>query len=93
MAFAPQSPGDLGSEVIPENTPDFELLRLCNLLGIGVVRVDSEGNTWPLNEVGGSLLETVGGNAGATAPDPLPELPVQFPNPTLTVHMTFEYQR
>jgi TonB family protein len=23
----------------------------------------------------------------------LPELPIQFPNPTLTVHMTFEYQR
>jgi TonB family protein len=23
----------------------------------------------------------------------LPELPPQFPNPTLTVHMTFEYQR
>ena len=23
----------------------------------------------------------------------LPELPVQFPNPTLTVHITFEYQR
>jgi len=23
----------------------------------------------------------------------LPELPVQFPNPTLTVHLTFEYRR
>jgi len=23
----------------------------------------------------------------------LPELPVQFPNPTLTVHMRFDYQR
>jgi len=23
----------------------------------------------------------------------LPELPVQFPNPTLTVHVTFDYQR
>ena len=23
----------------------------------------------------------------------LPELPIQFPNPTLTVHITFEYQR
>jgi len=23
----------------------------------------------------------------------LPELPIQFPNPTLTIHMTFEYQR
>jgi TonB family protein len=23
----------------------------------------------------------------------LPELPLQFPNPSLTVHVTFEYQR
>jgi hypothetical protein len=23
----------------------------------------------------------------------LPELPPQFPNPSLTVHLTFEYQR
>jgi len=23
----------------------------------------------------------------------LPELPIQYPNPTLTVHMRFEYQR
>ncbi|TMG78105.1 MAG: energy transducer TonB, partial [Betaproteobacteria bacterium] len=23
----------------------------------------------------------------------LPELPIQFPNPSLTIHMTFEYQR
>ena len=74
MAFAPQSPGDLGSEITPEDTPDAELLRLCNLLGIGVVRVDGDGNAWPLNDAGGTLLETVGGNAGATAPDPLPEL-------------------
>jgi len=74
MAFAPQSPGALGSETPPENTPDFELLRLCNLLGIGVVRVDGEGSAWPLNESGGSLLETVGGASGTQAPDPLPEL-------------------
>jgi two-component system NtrC family sensor kinase len=74
MAFAPQTPGDLGSETTPASTPDSELLRLCNLLGIGIVRVDGDGNAWPLNEAGGSLLETVGGSPGGAAPDPLPEL-------------------
>jgi two-component system NtrC family sensor kinase len=74
MAFAPHTSGDLGTEPPAANTPDLELLRLCNLLGIGVVRVDGEGGAWPLNEVAGSLLQTIGGLPGAPAPDPLPEL-------------------
>jgi signal transduction histidine kinase len=77
MAFAPQLPGS------PEPTPptqvqppppEQELLRLCNLLGIGVVRVDAGGRAWSLNDAGGTLLATVGGASGEPAPDPLPEL-------------------
>jgi nitrogen-specific signal transduction histidine kinase len=74
MAFAPQLPGDPTPETPIDTSPDLELLRLCNLLGIGVVRVDAEGRAWPLNEAGSSLLLTVSGSAGGAAPDPLPEL-------------------
>jgi two-component system NtrC family sensor kinase len=74
MAFAPQLPGDPTPETPINTSPDLELLRLCNLLGIGVVRVDAEGRAWPLNEAGNSLLLTVSGSAGGAAPDPLPEL-------------------
>jgi two-component system NtrC family sensor kinase len=75
MAFAPQSHGPFPLPDIPkEATPDSELLLLCNLLGIGVVRVDGANRAWPLNEVGGVLLETLNGAPGDQAPDPLPEL-------------------
>ncbi|HEY7466512.1 MAG TPA: hypothetical protein VIB47_07445, partial [Dehalococcoidia bacterium] len=74
MAFAPQLPGDPTPETPADSSPDLELLRLCNLLGIGVVRVDAEGRAWPQNEAGGSLLQISGGSAGGAAPDPLPEL-------------------
>jgi signal transduction histidine kinase len=69
-----QPPGALGTDIPQQDTPDFELLRLCNRLGIGVVRVDASGYAWHLNEFGASLLEIIGGSDGAPAPDPLPEL-------------------
>jgi signal transduction histidine kinase len=69
-----QPPGALGTDIPQQDTPDFELLRLCNQLGIGVVRVDAGGYAWHLNEFGASLLEIIGGSDGLPAPDPLPEL-------------------
>jgi two-component system NtrC family sensor kinase len=72
--MASQPPGAVSPEIPIQDTPDLELLRLCDLLGIGVVRVDAEGRTAPLNDSGASLLLTLGGSAGAPAPDPLPEL-------------------
>ncbi len=69
-----QPPGAFGSEVPQKDSPDRELLRLCNELGIGVVRVDTEGNASPLNDVGISLLEKLGGSQATPAPDPIPEL-------------------
>jgi signal transduction histidine kinase len=72
--MALSQPPALGSDIPQQDTPDFELLRLCNRLGIGVVRVDSAGSAWHLNESGAALLEIIGGSDGAAAPDPLPEL-------------------
>ena len=69
-----QTPGMLSPDIPTPDKPDTELLRLCDLLGIGVVRLDVEGKAAPLNESGASLLSTLGGNAGEAAPDPLPEL-------------------
>lgn len=69
-----QPPGALGSEIPLEDSPDFELLRLCNQLGIGVVRIDDQGIASPLNDSGASLLQMLGGGQGGQAPDPLPEL-------------------
>jgi two-component system NtrC family sensor kinase len=73
MAFAPLTPSDLSTEPTPSE-PDSELLGLCNLLGIGILRVDEGSNAWPLNSVGATLLEMIGGRPGEQAPDPLPEL-------------------
>ncbi len=69
-----QLPGAFTPSIPPQEESDSELLRLCDLLGIGVVRVDPGGLAVPINVNGGELLTTLGGNAGAPAPDPLPEL-------------------
>jgi len=69
-----QPPGTLSPHVPSESQPDTELLRLCDLLGIGVVGVDTEGRATPQNDSGAALLTTLGGTAGGPAPDPLPEL-------------------
>ena len=44
------------------------LLRLSNLMGAGLVRVDGDGLAWPLNESAGGLLEVLGGGEGEPAP-------------------------
>jgi two-component system NtrC family sensor kinase len=69
-----QPPGALSPETPSSDKPESELLRLCDLLGIGVVRVDANGTSAPLNENGATLLTTLGGTPGEAAPDPLPEL-------------------
>jgi signal transduction histidine kinase len=69
-----QPPGVISPAISSQDQPDTELLRLCDLLGIGVVRVDAEGRAAPLNDNGGVLLRTLGGVAGEPAPDPLPAL-------------------
>jgi two-component system NtrC family sensor kinase len=69
-----QPPGAVSPEIPTQDQPDTELLRLCDLLGIGVVRVDAEGRAAPANDNGAALLITLGGAAGEPAPDPLPEL-------------------
>ncbi len=69
-----QTPGAVSAPISTQVKPDSELLHLCDLLGIGVVRVDAEGNADPVNENGAALLITLGGSVTAPAPDPLPEL-------------------
>ncbi|HEU0075055.1 MAG TPA: ATP-binding protein [Dehalococcoidia bacterium] len=69
-----QPPGTVSPEIPAKDQPDIELLRLCDLLGIGVVRVDVDGAAAPLNDNGAVLLQTLGGAPGEAAPDPLPEL-------------------
>jgi two-component system NtrC family sensor kinase len=69
-----QTPGAVSPQIPTQDTPDTELLRLCDLLGIGVVRVDADGRAVPLNQSGMALLDTLGGTSGETAPEPLPEL-------------------
>lgn len=68
------APGVHNGRPAEPSTPDFELLRLCSLLGVGAVRVDATGVAWPLNESGASLLETLGGAYGLEAPARLREL-------------------
>jgi two-component system NtrC family sensor kinase len=69
-----QPPGAVSPNLPIQDKPETELLRLCDLLGIGVVRVDADGSCAPLNESGSALLTTLGGATGDAAPDPLPEL-------------------
>jgi two-component system NtrC family sensor kinase len=54
--------------------PEPELLRLSGLLGAGVVRVDAYGIAWPQNNLGASLLGTLGGVTGAPLPQGLRDL-------------------
>jgi hypothetical protein len=72
MTLAPESSGSLGPQHsnpgTPPSTTDFDLLRLSNLLGDGVVRVDGEGRAFPMNEAGARLLELLGGSFGNDAP-------------------------
>ena len=72
--MASQPSGAVSPDIPTQETPDTELLRLCDLLGIGVVRVDAVGIAAPLNQSGASLLVTLGGNDGEPAPEPLPQL-------------------
>jgi two-component system, NtrC family, sensor kinase len=73
MTLAPQTPESLGNPaVIPSS--DLALLRLCSLLGAGIVRVEREGLAWPLNEAGAGLLEALGGGYGLPAPELLRQL-------------------
>ena len=70
-----QPPGALSPETPAQDIPDdASWLLLCDQLGIGVVRVSADGSAAPLNSTGETLLVTLGGSAGAAAPDPLPEL-------------------
>jgi two-component system NtrC family sensor kinase len=68
MAFAPDTPGASDPGFPQDSTPDFDLLRLSNLLGTGIVRIDAMGAAWPLNETGARLLEMLGGAYGVEAP-------------------------
>ncbi|HEX5140252.1 MAG TPA: hypothetical protein VFX19_04880, partial [Dehalococcoidia bacterium] len=72
MTLAPDTSGSNGPYA--SNTPDFDLLRLSNLLGSGVVRIDGQGRAFPLNETGARLLETLGGGLGNEAPPLLREM-------------------
>jgi two-component system NtrC family sensor kinase len=69
-----QPPGALSPEVPIQDSADPNWLLLSNQLGIGVVRIDADGTAAPLNSTGETLLVTLGGSAGAPAPDPIPEL-------------------
>jgi len=73
MALAPQTSGSLGQAATGETTLNSALLRLADLLGAGLVRVDGAGNAWPLNEAGTSLLGAMGGGLGRPAPEALRE--------------------
>ena len=42
-----QTPGAVSAPISTQVKPDSELLRLCDLLGIGVVRVDAEATRTP----------------------------------------------
>src|SRR5688572_21233192 len=76
MTLAPDSgfPGPYPNNPTPiEPAPvapalDFDFLRLSNLLGDGVVRIDGEGRAFPQNEAGARLLELLGGSMGNEAP-------------------------
>ena len=74
MTLAPESSGPLGPHPSNPATPDFDLLRLSNLLGDGVVRMDAEGRAFPLNESGARLLEVLGGSLGNEAPPVMRDL-------------------
>ena len=50
-------------------TADY--LRLANLLGVGIVRLDARGDAWPMNDCGASLLTALAGTHGGAAPDGL----------------------
>jgi two-component system NtrC family sensor kinase len=76
MTLAPDSgfPGPYpnnptpGEPALEAPALDFDLLRLSNLLGDGVVRIDGEGRAFPQNEAGARLLELLGGSMGNEAP-------------------------
>ncbi|MPZ49792.1 MAG: response regulator [Dehalococcoidia bacterium] len=71
MTLAPQTSGSANSSPGQDAALNFALLRLANLTGAGLVRVDAEGHAWPLNETAANLLEALGGSYGATAPGAL----------------------
>ncbi|HEX5368790.1 MAG TPA: response regulator [Dehalococcoidia bacterium] len=73
MAFAPDTSGS-GDPASRDPAPDFDLLRLSNLLETGIVRIDPFGSAWPLNETGARLLEMLGGSYGVEAPERLRQL-------------------
>ena len=74
MALAPQPSGQASRTLDFTTSPTADFLRLANLMGIGLVRVDEAGSAWALNELGSSLLESVGSAAGAAAPAALLEV-------------------
>src|SRR5688572_12247654 len=68
MTLAPETPG------APfDTTLDSALLRLADLLGAGLCRVDAESRAWPLNDTAVSLIEAIGGGYGAPLPEALVE--------------------
>jgi two-component system, NtrC family, sensor kinase len=69
MTLAPDAPRTHQSPFT--RTADFDLLRLNSLIGAGVVRVNAFGVTWPLNEAGARMLESLGGGYGASLPETL----------------------
>jgi two-component system NtrC family sensor kinase len=63
---------------LSDSPPSFQepalspgLMRLWDLMGTGLVRVDEDGHAWPLNETAVRLLEVLGGAEGVAAPDAL----------------------
>ena len=59
------TPADIGADAGINKA----LLSLANLLGAGLVRVDTGGRAWPLNDTGAALLVMMGGAPGEVAPE------------------------
>src|SRR4051794_21224381 len=71
MALAPETSGAFNST--PEVPVDSALLRLAELLGAGLVRLDAERRTWPLNDSAAALIDAIGGGYGEALPECLVE--------------------
>src|SRR5688500_10128665 len=74
FAASPDPLGPSETSSPPQTSLSFAVIRLSNLIGTGLVRIDALRRTWPLNETGARLLESVGGAYGAPAPQSLDEV-------------------
>jgi signal transduction histidine kinase len=73
LALASETADSINPGQTSEAALNVALLHLDNLIGAGLVRIDTDAVAWPMNEAGARLLEAIGGTSGGPSPAALLE--------------------